>query len=252
MSTRDTIKVVAHHAWRTVADIEDPPPTKKEAKALRSTFNDRCGFCGCYVPRNRRERLELADPAGPHAIGNRILTCEACHGSRSAGEGWHALMARRCDGDAAAYATRAARIEAWQHLHPLPPPMVSPEIAAIHVRVEEALLTIAVACRDLRAECHTLRRRGPWGPRSTAAASDPGSNTPQSSDAAIPLPANTNAMRLGLKALARRPRHRTAEDGAEVPSRAGVHEPQAEAAPTDHVESQTAGVEVQAHRTEGT
>jgi len=157
--SRDNVNWLTRHTWRVIADIEDPLPTKVEARELRDTFDDKCGLCGVPVPRNNRKQLLFADPAGPRAIGNRLLVCELCRRSRRAGESWQALLKRCCEGDAAAYATRAAWIEDWQITYPLPPPMVSPTITAIHARVENALLEIAKACRELRTECRALRSR---------------------------------------------------------------------------------------------
>ena len=218
MGSRDTMRTLKQHAWRIVADIEDPPPTKKEARALRDFFFDECVFCGSAVRRRSTDCLALIDPAGAHGVGNRVLACVACRGDRQPNEAWRSLLARRSGDDAAAQARRAIRIELWMRLHPLPPPMVGPEVAAIHARVEAALLALAAACNDLRAVRTTTEGQANGVPGSTATALHPRSSAPQ-----LPVPlvaAGTSTLsevgtssrkassagHVGLRALKSRPR----------------------------------------------
>lgn len=229
MAADHTISQAVTKMRGTVWAIVDPGLSKPDINALYVYFEHHCAFCDAPLNRQKHEgRLDRIDRGVAHASGNTFVVCSTCRKTRQVREKWEAFLRRRCP-DPALCAVRADRIRAWIAQQPPPPALVSPTIEEITERLFQLQDAWVRACGELRLEARRLRQQitvdeataeGTDIPVSTAIVDEqhdlpgPGPSTSQSSDAAIPLPANTDAMRLGLKALARRPRRRTAEDGA--------------------------------------
>lgn len=155
MSSRSNTKALVEHTRQIMDEIGYPPLSKAQTHELRKAFNFRCAFCGGPFSVLREAPVDQAKPRVP---GNLVPACHGCRNYRRVDEDWRAFMARRVLGNSKEHEYVVTQMETWLHANPLPPPMTSPVITAERQRVEEALATIAVAYRRLRAEYAALRR----------------------------------------------------------------------------------------------
>ena len=168
MASSDSGKKVADHMRRFLRGIPDPEPSRDEFAELWQFFENQCAICGCALKRTYREgRHGFAEPGARRAIGNRLLLCAVCSLKREKGEWWRNLL-RRSVRDPTKYERRAAKIEAWQHRHPLPDPPESPQIASCLARAEAAIKDFTAACQDLRAACHAHGHQASTTPTGSA------------------------------------------------------------------------------------
>jgi hypothetical protein len=159
MTTRDTSAQVVHRMRQVIRAVLDPEPGKEQSRALWAHFEAACAACGRQlVRRTRWGRLALADPAGPRAIGNRLLLCEPCQNARARGEDWRSFLQRRCGDDHAACAARTAQVERWLHAHPARPMPASPEISACLAQLEATITAFPAGVAALRAARDATRR----------------------------------------------------------------------------------------------
>ena len=227
MSTNDSVRKVTDHMGQGVGEILDPDPTKNERLDARRFQDGHCPICGVHFAHDPRQaHWDYIEQDGPRALGNRLLVCPSCHRKRRDNENWRTFLQRRCGDNVAAYNERAARIEEWMRLHPLPPPPESPAITAILARLDKIKLAYAIACRDLQAAVRAVRLGtgeddalvADVGPDLSAVAEVP-SPLPQAaggiesaSERTVPSRPSTGAHHEGLKAL--RSRNRRGADRA--------------------------------------
>lgn len=108
---------------RSLREIVDPSPTKKDEKRIWEFFDSKCAYCGKPLRKTSKEghidHLFPASLGGFNHISNRVLSCGTCNEAEKLDQAWQEFILRK-NQDPEVAGTRVARIHEWQKLNDKP------------------------------------------------------------------------------------------------------------------------------------
>lgn len=105
---------------RSLREIVDPSPTRKDEEKIWKFFDCKCAYCGKPLRKLQKEghidHLFPATLGGPNHISNRVLSCATCNEAEKLDTAWQEFILRK-NQDPEVARTRIARIREWQQLN---------------------------------------------------------------------------------------------------------------------------------------
>ena len=105
---------------RSLREIVDPSPSKKDEERIWKFFDYECAYCGSSLRKLRKEghidHLLPASLGGPNHISNRVLSCATCNEAEKLDGAWQEFILRK-NQDPDVTRRRIARIHEWQKLN---------------------------------------------------------------------------------------------------------------------------------------
>ncbi len=105
---------------RSLREIVDPSPSKKQEQKIWDFFNSRCAYCGNKVHKEYKEghmdHLVSSSIGGSNQISNRVLSCAPCNEKEKLDMPWEQFLAQKCE-DKSVEAERKDKILKWQKIH---------------------------------------------------------------------------------------------------------------------------------------
>jgi CRISPR/Cas system Type II protein with McrA/HNH and RuvC-like nuclease domain len=134
---------------RSLREIVDPSPTKKDEEGIWKFFDCKCAYCGKPLRKLQKEgHIDHLFPAalgGPNHISNRVLSCATCNEAEKLDAAWQEFIVRK-NQDPEVARTRIARIREWQKLNE------GPLLDENKLREIERLSESAIAYYDAKVE----------------------------------------------------------------------------------------------------
>lgn len=108
---------------RSLREIVDPSPTKKDEERIWKFFNWECAYCGKPLSKLQKQghidHLLPSSLDGPNHISNRVLSCATCNEAEKLDVAWQEFMVQK-NRDPAVLRARIAKIHEWQKLNGKP------------------------------------------------------------------------------------------------------------------------------------
>ncbi len=105
---------------RSLREIIDPGPSKKEKQTIWDYFGSECAYCGKRLHKGRREgHIDHLVPNGANQLYNRVLSCKECNGDEKRDKSWKRFLAQKRS-NVKIKAKRKAKILQWQKRHKKP------------------------------------------------------------------------------------------------------------------------------------
>lgn len=104
---------------RSLREIVDPSPTKKDEERIWKFFDYECAYCGKPLRLQEEGHIDHLFPAslgGPNHISNRVLSCATCNVAEKRDGAWPEFVVRK-NPDREIMRPRLARIRKWQKLN---------------------------------------------------------------------------------------------------------------------------------------
>ena len=105
---------------RSLCEIVDPSPTKRDGEEIWKFFDYECAYCGKPLRRLQKEghidHLLPASLDGPNHISNRVLSCATCNEAEKLDGAWQEFILRK-NQDPDVIRGRIAKIHEWQKLN---------------------------------------------------------------------------------------------------------------------------------------
>ena len=105
---------------RSLREIVDPSPTKKDEEGIWKFFDSKCVYCGKPLRKTQKEghidHLLPASLGGPNHISNRVLSCATCNEAEKLDGAWQEFILRK-NQDTDVIRRRIAKIHEWQKLN---------------------------------------------------------------------------------------------------------------------------------------
>lgn len=105
---------------RSLREIIDPSPKKKDEQIIWDYFDSQCAYCGKKLQKGRKEahidHLVSASCGGANQICNRVLSCSICNEKEKLDKPWEEFLTQKC-ADKRITAERKAKILKWQTMH---------------------------------------------------------------------------------------------------------------------------------------
>ena len=104
---------------RSLREIVDPSPTKKDEEKIWEFFDSHCAYCGRSLNKVQKQghidHLLPSSVGGPNHISNRVLSCAACNEAEKLDGAWQEFIVQK-NPDHAVLHARVAKIQEWQKL----------------------------------------------------------------------------------------------------------------------------------------
>lgn len=134
---------------RSLREIVDPSPTKKDEERIWEFFNSECAYCGKPLSKLQKQghidHLFPSSLGGPNHISNRVLSCATCNEAEKLDGAWQEFMVQK-NRDPAVLRARIAKIHEWQKLNE------KPALNQQKLREIESLGDSAVALYDAKVK----------------------------------------------------------------------------------------------------
>jgi len=117
---------------RSLREIIDPSPSKKDENKIWEFFQNQCAYCGTQVQKSQKgvqlqktkkeghiDHLLPSSLSGPNYISNRVLACATCNQAEKLDGEWHEFILSKNKALDLARA-RIAKIHEWQELNGKP------------------------------------------------------------------------------------------------------------------------------------
>jgi len=105
---------------RSLREIVDPSPTKKDEEGIWKFFDSKCVYCGKPLRKTQKEghidHLLPASLGGPNHISNRVLSCATCNEAEKLDGAWQEFILRK-NQDPDVIRRSIAKIHEWQKLN---------------------------------------------------------------------------------------------------------------------------------------
>lgn len=105
---------------RSLREIVDTSPTKKDEEGIWNFFDSKCVYCGKPLRKTQKEghidHLLPASLGGPNHISNRVLSCATCNEAEKLDGAWQEFILWK-NQDPDITRRRIARIHEWQKLN---------------------------------------------------------------------------------------------------------------------------------------
>jgi HNH endonuclease len=103
------------------------PLNEQERERIWQYFHSRCAYCDKEIDRKHRhghmDHLECSRTGGTNYIRNRVLACKECNGNEKREQCWQEFLRSKC-ANSTTFRLRKNRIDMWQSLFPVLPPIV--------------------------------------------------------------------------------------------------------------------------------
>ena len=111
------VKNIIH---RSLREIVDHSPAKKDVERIWKFFDNECAYCGRPLRRLLKEghidHLLPASLDGPNHISNRVLSCATCNEAEKLDGSWQEFILRK-NQDPDVIRRHIAKIHEWQKLN---------------------------------------------------------------------------------------------------------------------------------------
>lgn len=101
---------------RSIRELIDPGPNKKDVDTIWAYFDSSCAYCGKSLDRADKQghidHLLPASEGGANGLSNRVLSCAMCNEKEKLDSDWRQFLELKVDDDTVR-AERLGRIEAW-------------------------------------------------------------------------------------------------------------------------------------------
>ena len=108
---------------RSLREIIDPSPSRKDEKQIWDYFNSECAYCGKKLREGYKEahidHLLSTSCGGANYLCNRVLSCATCNEEEKREKPWEEFLAQKCTSKQIE-SVRKAKIVAWQNMHKAP------------------------------------------------------------------------------------------------------------------------------------
>jgi len=105
---------------RSLREIVDPSPSKKEENKIWEYFDSRCAYCGKRLNRTRKEghidHLVSSAKGGTNHISNRVLSCATCNEKEKLDRPWEEFLIQKNSNKTLA-SQRREKILKWRRLN---------------------------------------------------------------------------------------------------------------------------------------
>jgi hypothetical protein len=105
---------------RSLREIVEPSPKKKEISLIWEFFNDKCAYCGKKLKKEKKEghidHLISASLGGSNHISNRVLSCANCNEKEKLDMDWKKFLIQKSRSNSLLL-KRKEKILKWQKKH---------------------------------------------------------------------------------------------------------------------------------------
>ena len=105
---------------RSLREVIDPSPSKKDEQKIWEFFSSKCAYCGKKVRKEYKEghidHLVSSSCGGSNQISNRVLSCASCNEKEKLDKPWEKFLAQKCSSKRIE-AERKEKILKWQKTH---------------------------------------------------------------------------------------------------------------------------------------
>ena len=105
---------------RSLREVVDPSPTKKDEERIWEFFNSECAYCGKRLSKAHKEghidHLVSAAIGGSNDISNRVLSCATCNEKEKLDMPWESFLIQK-NSDKSIASRRKEKILKWQSVH---------------------------------------------------------------------------------------------------------------------------------------
>lgn len=105
---------------RSLREIVDPSPCKKDVQIIWEFFNSECAYCGKKLRKGHKEahidHLVSSSYGGANQLCNRVLSCATCNEKEKLDKPWEEFLAQKCSSKQIE-AERKSKILQWQKKH---------------------------------------------------------------------------------------------------------------------------------------
>jgi hypothetical protein len=102
---------------RSLRELVDPSPTKKEILQIWQYFDSECAYCGVSLNKSTKkghiDHLISASQGGPNHKSNRVLSCADCNEKEKLDMDWNKFLAQKNNGNSKLQ-KRKEKILKWQ------------------------------------------------------------------------------------------------------------------------------------------
>jgi hypothetical protein len=138
---------------RTLREIVDPAPSRKEIDALWAHFKNSCCYCGAAFERRsrkgHRDHIVSASSGGSNGASNLVLSCSTCNGDLKLEKPWREFLRDVCR-DPVIRRARKLKIDEWLAQAPSKPRKTSPQIEKVIERTKKMFNDAVVELRRHR------------------------------------------------------------------------------------------------------
>lgn len=108
---------------RSLREIVDHSPTKREEQKIWEFFDSKCAYCGKKLSKSHKEghidHLVSASLGGANDISNRVLSCSTCNEKEKLNMPWEKFLSQK-NPDKIISSRLKERILQWQRTHKKP------------------------------------------------------------------------------------------------------------------------------------
>lgn len=102
---------------RSLREIVDSSPTKKEERMIWDFFDSECAYCGKKLRKAHKEgHIDHLVSGGSNDISNRVLSCAACNEKEKLDMPWEKFLSQKNPDKIIAH-KRRDKILQWQSIH---------------------------------------------------------------------------------------------------------------------------------------
>jgi len=105
---------------RSLREVVDPSPSKKDKRKIWEFFNSECAYCGKKLRKEHKEghidHLVTSSLGGSNYISNRVLSCASCNEEEKLDMPWGKFLIQK-NPNQNLLAKRKEKILHWQKLH---------------------------------------------------------------------------------------------------------------------------------------
>lgn len=121
--TAPTPAYVRNIIRRSLREICDPSPKKKEEQMIWDFFDSECAYCGKQLKKNNKEghidHLVSSALGGSNCISNRVLSCANCNEKEKLDMPWEKFLDQK-NPDKSMASQRRNKILKWLSMHQPP------------------------------------------------------------------------------------------------------------------------------------
>ncbi len=104
---------------RSLREIVDPSPNKKDTQKIWEFFNSECAYCGKKIKEHKEghiDHLVSSSSGGSNYISNRVLSCASCNEKEKLDMPWENFLIQK-NPNKNLLVKRKEKILHWQKLH---------------------------------------------------------------------------------------------------------------------------------------
>jgi 5-methylcytosine-specific restriction endonuclease McrA len=105
---------------RSLREVVDPSPIKKDIHMIWDYFNSECAYCGKKIVKGSKDghidHLVSSSCGGYNKISNRVLSCATCNEKEKLDRPWEEFLKQKCQ-NKYIEEKRKSKIVQWQTMH---------------------------------------------------------------------------------------------------------------------------------------